>query len=379
VIPGARLVAYDPVDGVLPARGAPSEIITIDPAARSATRAMAAGIPSTAFQAAAPFEGGMALAGGVSWMPGGANDLSNAAAATVFTEGGVRSGTLAAARLGATLTPVFGSTALLWGGGLKDPTTVPMDPAGELLGGIGTMGAVTSMPIATAVGPMTQFHTATAFSKMGTSAGVLITGGFVVNPSGTPQPPAPAAAARAVTVNGTTVAASPITFDGYSTADTCTGDDRYRSAGYESAIALQNGKVLVTGGAPRSGAGVCNDCENGTGLLCSTRQASLFTPPSTFSRIRAGMQVGRLGHSTTELRDGTILIVGGVTMPPAPAAAVPRTTGDAEIYNPRRQTPPSPDVDDPIIADLVQGLTRAPGDLAKSMGSADPAKACPDL
>jgi hypothetical protein len=383
---GARLFVFDGTPlGALPTKGAPSEIITIDPVARSASRAAVGGIPSTAYQATTPIEGGMAITGGISWAAGGADDTSMANQAAVFVDGTApRTGTLAAGRLGATLTHVFGTTALLWGGGIKDPAALPMDPAGELLNGIGATGNITTMPVTTAIGPMTHFHTATAFSRGANSAGVLVTGGFVVNPSGTPQPPAPAAAVRAINVNTTMVTASPITFDGYSTPDTCLGADRYRSAGWESALALSNGKVLVTGGAPRSGAGVCNDCEDGTGLLCSTRQASLFTPSSmAFSRIRrldggpgGALQIGRLGHSTTELRDGTVLIVGGITTPSGPAPN-PRTTGEAEIYNPRRQTPPMPDSDDPIAADLVNGLTRSPGDVAKNNG--EPAASCPDL
>jgi hypothetical protein len=119
--------------------------------------------------------------------------------------------------------------------------------------------------------------------------------------------------------------------------------------------------------------------------LCSIRQASLFTAPSTLTHI-ADLQVGRFGHSGTLLSDGSVFIVGGISLPPMGQA--PRLVADAEVYNPRTALPPYDqtqampvDADDPLAADLqALSLLRAPGGYAYVNGKAkSPAKRCGDF
>jgi hypothetical protein len=147
--------------------------------------------------------------------------------------------------------------------------------------------------------------------------------------------------------------------------------------------------VLVTGGAPTfiPGSGKCNDCESGStpSLLCSIHQASLFNAPSTLTHI-ADLQVGRFGHTGTLLRDGAVLLVGGISLPPM--GQTPRLVADAEIYNPRTAVPPYDqtqampvDADDPLAADLQSlSLLRAPGGFAYVDGKPKtPAQRCGDF
>ena len=92
-----------------------------------------------------------------------------------------------------------------------------------------------------------------------------------------------------------------------------------------------------------------------SGTLCSLHQSSRFVAPSTLTPID-DLEIGRFGHSSTLLRDGTVLLVGGINLPQT-MGANPRTVPDAEIYNPRLRVPPAGDPDDP----LAKEVKRDPG------------------
>ena len=124
----------------------------------------------------------------------------------------------------------------------------------------------------------------------------------------------------------------------------------------------------ISGGAPTV-SGTCNDCDEGSDFRCATKQASLFTAPSTMSPAREPLQVARYGHTSTLMRDGNVLIVGGITA----AAGNPRVLRDVEVYNPRPIVPVfdsssgMPDPDDPLASDLTSTV-RAPGEPLSAAG-----------
>ena len=82
---------------------------------------------------------------------------------------------------------------------------------------------------------------------------------------------------------------------------------------------LQNGRVLLTGGAASTtGAG--------------RRDAYLMFPPFSVQRLVNEMQVGRVGHSATLLPDGRVLIAGGSRS--ANIAQLSDLVEPPEIYDP---------------------------------------------
>ncbi|HEX8953833.1 MAG TPA: kelch repeat-containing protein [Polyangia bacterium] len=364
--PGTRLVPFDTsatLINPLPVSAARAELMVYNPADHSATRTAMAGFTPGVFQAGAAFADGIAVAGGIDWkgMPLAATiptinraEVSRALEVPRFVA-------LPAARMGATMTALTDDAALVWGGQIT-----PTDPAGEHLAGL-SAGAVTQTPVTLATAPPTQFHTATLLppSPSTTNRTIVITGGFIettTNMGQALQPPAPAAAARLLTVTttGTVSQSTPMLSSGYSPDASCMLDNRYRPAGWESAVDLGRGRVLISGGAPML-AGGCNNCDDGgSDFRCSTAQASLFSAPSTISPALEKLQIARYGHSSTLMSDGNVLIVGGVTA----AAGNPRILRDVEVYNPRPIVPAfdpaTGDPDDPVAADLAS-TPRTPG------------------
>jgi hypothetical protein len=354
-VDGARLVPYAPTGTVptpFPTMPAAAEILTYDPSTVSATRAPASGFPTVAFPASLPLHDGLAVAGGVGYGAANTTDISRAKELTVGFNGNTpHTGTLSSERVGATLSPLYGDDALAWGGQYTNTGTL-----GDHIALLSS--AAPNVSPATLVGtqpPPVQFHTATTFSSSTTMASVLVTGGFqVMSDRSALQPPNATASTYVLNASGGGLTMTAVTPDSTYVFDAgCTMMNRFRPTGYASAILLPSTDVLLTGGAPSFSA-ACNDCESSPGtLLCSTHQASRFVAPSTLTKIDQ-MQIGRFGHSSTLLRDGTILIVGGIDLPSSGNA---RTVGDAEVYNPRALTPPAGDPDDP----LAKELTRDPG------------------
>jgi hypothetical protein len=146
---------------------------------------------------------------------------------------------------------------------------------------------------------------------------------------------------------------------------------------------------LISGGAPKFLSGRCIDCDerDRPSLLCSVRQASLYDPSLAEPFVRAQpLQVGRLGHTSTVLADGNVLVTGGLSLPAGVQQT--RVLGDIEVYNPRPERPPIDlttalpvDDDDPIALDLtLESLLRAPGLEAETVANpGPPAKRCGDL
>lgn len=381
---GGRLIAFDQgfPPPPLPTRAAGAEIVTYDPVAKTITREVVTGLQPAAMQGAAAMEGGFAVVGGQDWAQGATDDFTPSRNAQLRApDGATATGLMLAPRVGATLTATFPGEALVWGGLIAHA-----DPAGEVLATMqGGMVTTTAAPLP---GEVRRFHTATRFAADEMTASVLVTGGFELAAAGGAalQPPALDGAARVLSiVRGGAVSAAPVVLDFPADSGACDVAERYRPAGWEAALLLrQNGKVLVTGGSPQSD-GACPGCETtGTpGLLCATRQAAMLEPPSTLRRI-APMQLGRFGHTATELLDGTVLILGGIAQP----GAEPRVLAEAEVYNPRaavprfdQAAPGMNDADDPLVAFMTSlGLQRAPGDVARHpMDLSQPALACPEL
>ena len=374
--PGTRIVPFDTSGTLinpLPIAAADSELLVYDPATRSATRTVMGAFTKGVYQAAAQFPDGIAVAGGIDWktMPLQAMiptikrlEVSRA------LEAPPRFINLATARMGATMTALNDDRALVWGGQIT-----PTDPAGEHVTGLSAGGALADTSITLATAPPTQFHTATLLppdAASSTNRTIIVTGGFVettMSMGQALQPPAPMAAARLLTVTvGGTVSQSTPLFSSYPLDSTCSIDGRYRPAGWESAADLGRGRVLISGGAPTV-SGTCNDCDEGSDFRCATKQASLFTAPSTMSPAREPLQVARYGHTSTLMRDGNVLIVGGITA----AAGNPRVLRDVEVYNPRPIVPVfdsssgMPDPDDPLASDLTSTV-RAPGEPLSAAG-----------
>jgi hypothetical protein len=263
--------------------------------------------------------------------------------------------------MGATMTALDDNSALVWGGPIA-----PTDPAGAFVTGLAAGGTVAATSVTLATAPPTQFHTATILPSDGSTPNrtIVVSGGFVettTNMGQALQPPPPNVTARLLTVTPTgTVSQTAPAFATYVLDSTCAMDGRYRPAGWESATDLGRGRVLVSGGAPTV-TGTCNDCDDGgSDFRCATAQASLFTAPSTVSPTLEKLQIPRYGHTSTVMRDGNVLVVGGVTS----AAGNPRVLRDVEVYNPRPIVPifdsssGTPDPDDPIAGDQQ---VRAPG------------------
>jgi hypothetical protein len=389
--PGPRLVPFNTSSSILTplsTRAAmTAELIVYDPTTNppSLTRTMVPGLTAAAFQAGAPFGDGIAVAGGTDWGDPLETEMPDTNLAVVRGTEMPRTAKLAAARIGGTLTALDDTTALLWGGAIQ-----PSDPIGELVTGLAAGKTAATMALTTMGQTATQFHTATLLGQpgMGTSYTVLVTGGFVettTNMGTALEPPAAGDAARLVTVTPATGATTvaPVSLASPYFADaTCTMAGRYRGAGWEAAAVTQ-GKVLISGGAPTYlSMPPCDDCDGGSGLFCATRQASLFTPPSTLAPVTEPLQVPRFGHTATTMRDGNVLVTGGI----GAGSGTPRLIADAEEYNPRPfKTSYSPtmtpaDPDDPLALDMkALGYVRAPGEQAFKVGAKTPAQPCGEL
>lgn len=375
--PGARIVPFDTSSSIinpLADAAAPAELVTYDPATNTATRAAFDGFTPGVFQGGGTFDDGLVVAGGIDWKGMPLTAMMIPQVKRVQPTRALetpRSGGLAAARIGPSVTVLTGllssDAALVWGGQIT-----PTDPAGELATGLGAGQAVKLTSLALPSAPPTQFHSATLLpADSGMSRTILITGGFVATTMtmGQALQPPTTQAVRTLTVTpaGAVTQTLPM-LSTYQLDATCSLANRYRPAGWESAVDIGRGRVLVSGGAPTV-TGSCNDCDEGTDFHCATSQASLFAagtlapthvdPDNTLER----MQLARYGHTSTLMGDGNVILIGGVTA----AGGAPRILADVEVYNPRPIVPlydsssGKPDPDDPIAGDAALAGTRAPG------------------
>jgi hypothetical protein len=380
---GARLIPFDTSQAFPPAfptKAAPAELVTWDPVAATLTREPLATGPKGAYLAAAARAGGVITVGGIEYGASNAVDLAGAKSIRRYTPGGTPQtiGALNFERVGARVALLSNDAALVWGG-----ARASTDSPGEVLSGLGGMPTASRADV---VAPRVEFPTLTRLPDVGGTPTFLATGGFVATMNGiATQPPAPDVAIQRIQVAGAVVTATAIAPGaGFSVDTTCTAANRYRPAGYESAVRLRSGEVLVSGGAPTltvPPAAACNDCEAAAGLLCATTQSAIFDPTTnTFARTLGALGVARAGHTMTELADGNVLVVGGLQGD--------KILPDVEVFNPRTVVPryelarpEAGDADDPI-ADLLKdsSFQRAPGELATNPSANNtPVRPCPLL
>ena len=358
---------------------AQAELVEYDRVAHSvkvigtATQAAAAGpdlsqIMPAAFQAGAPVPGGIVVGMGIELLPDTSkssmamNQISSiamgAAAATNVMIGDER--------VGATLSVMDSGRALLWGGG-----ALTQMATGVLVGDLDMATPTASSLPGTKTAISTQFHTATALEGIGKDL-VFITGGF--SPGSPPE--------NRADPSPLLVEVTPSTMVGAMDANVTTiappGD--HAAVAWESAISLGRGRVLVTGGWK-----LCSGDS-----LCATNQTMIFdgTPASdgtvgTPQQTNSPLQVPRFGHSSTVLADGSVLIVGGITLPSSSdeSAPVARVVRDIELLNPRTLVPPvqsGVDLDDPLVENgmFPDGISRDPN---QQVGGSHPTHSCGTL
>jgi len=291
--------------------------------------------------------------------------------------------------LAPSVTPLSPTTALVLGAQVPALVTDPINmlalPVSGLPQGL-TLASPMGVPL---MGAPTIYHTATRLGPPLTAAGVsgdaqlLVTGGFLMTaqpPQIPGQPPTPDLAVRLYTVPAPAGAQGPISYQAittYSPTAMCgTDDGHYRPAGFEAAAATPSGQqVLVTGGTPtvRYGANQCVDCEPAdqatSKLLCVLSQVSLYDAATKTFSAGPRLGLGRMGHQQTALRDGTILVTGGLIRPGGDATTA---TAEAEVWNPRATDPAQLDPEDPVVPVLDDGQKA----LRPGLGLASP---CPVL
>lgn len=228
-------------------------------------------------------------------------------------------------RVGSTVTAsADGSSALIWGGNLNQPNPslnvaerLSIDPA-PVLSSVLSLDASASTgatPISTA------FHTATLLP----GGDVLIVGGFVVQ-ANLALNPDPASPLTIVRVQGNQFQIHPQHSVGFT------------PVGYHAALALGDGRVLLTGGSPLYVPGVspCPPPGAESAWTCSRSQALIYTPGASPSDggaldpLPAGeLQVPRFGHTMSLLSNRTVLITGGLRR----ESGTLYTEPSAEVWN----------------------------------------------
>jgi hypothetical protein len=114
-------------------------------------------------------------------------------------------------------------------------------------------------------------------------------------------------------------------YDPLTGAFTITGDMAYVRDGHTASL-LQNGTVLITGGESTAGCAVL-----------SRASVEIYHPSKGHFELAGKMNVRREWHTATRLKDGRVLVAGGLTFDGGlncgPVSAVPLST--AELYTPR--------------------------------------------
>jgi len=387
-------MAIDPTNGA----AAPAELLEYDatttpPTVKRTMAPMALQQLSTALQGGAQLRGaagpaGMVVAGGFQTSGGVATVLPVVGATTDGQT--ATSGLLSQKRVGASLLrvddPTGVSTGALLVGGVAGGLDTP--PPFER---IGLLSTPTTTPLGTTLGtlPIYLFPTVTWMDDPRTAAPrLLISGGLELVGSETSNPPAAMGTTMfQVTYSATagTLEAVPALLGPGLGSDDCTpGLGHFRVVAFDAALLLPPGdRLLVNGGTPRNG-GACNDCEGGDNdFTCGSSQSVLVSVPATALTAptitaAAPLTFPRFGHTLNLLRDGNVLVSGGLARRNQATWAV----GQSELWNPTRVHPPtamvqggaSVDPDDPLASELMAaGLSRTPGSQANS-SSGGPAK-----
>ncbi len=392
---GGRLVPFSFIKA-LGAKAAKNEILCLDLEGLTGTRLPLGGTPA-AFRAVDVGSRGLVAAGGIDY--DSAAKLNSVLPQTELasfplTGAAPATSNVVTGRSGASLSLIDDEKrAVVWGGGAYT------DALGELVSNLDTTPVSTPISL-TPLTPSiaTQFHTATKLA----GGAVLLTGGFQVTPGGTnTQPPVVVDALRTLALTGDTPVMVRVGLgNGYTIDATCATNDqphRYRPAGWESAVVLADGRVLVSGGSP-SGSTMtipaadgtatvrCQDCVDGSSPLCAIPQTSLFDPATnTLTAANNGrgtlapLGVARFGHTSTRLGDGSVLVVGGIGSEAREMSRQPIMVNDIEIYNPHAvaATTATLDPSDPVFTDLsAASLARAPNGQVTASGATTPYADC---
>ena len=376
---------------------ATAELLVYDLTNRTITSSpVPIGPHSTAFAGGAGLYGGGLLAvGGSTFMPSGAFSRSNPTTLEANVEVGAFTarGTDAPSfvfssmapnpwLLAPSVTPLSATTALVLGA--KTPSmdgdsmlALQLSGLPQALTFVNQSGTPLTGSVATGYHTATRLGPALSATPVTGDEQILVTGGFQMAPQTLGQPPSPQTAVRLYTVHDPMGSITPIDYKAiatYNQNNVCnnTTDGHYRPAGFEAATATPSGqKVVITGGTPtvRSGATPCVDCEPGdpatSKLLCALRQVSLYNATTQLFTAGPKLSLGRLGHQQTTLRDGTILVTGGLIRPGGELTAA---TSESEVYNPRAADATGLDPEDPVVAVLDEGQKA----MRQGMGLASP-------
>lgn len=370
---GPSQLRFGPI-GTTQAAGA--ELLTYDPAARRLSRRPLpeAELPRVAFAGGAALPGGGLVVAGGATFPAGREvegqkvQLSpvKALLAALPADGAPRPlrAELADWLIAPSVTPLGAGAALVLGAA----RTLPEEPAAVRLRALRASGLAGEGPRldggAAVSGPATAYHAAVRLADEGGAATILVSGGFVLEPSApiqARQPPAAAAALRLYRVQAAAVEHVPLA--PYGPPNTCgAAQEHYRAAGFEAASATASSRrAVISGGTPTAQLAGCQDCEPGDNgsikLLCVLRQASLYSQQSGAVTALPPLGLGRMGHAQSPLPDGSLLVTGGLTRPGGDATPA---TAEAEVLAPRdRGASAEGDVDDPLRPLLQQeGLSR---------------------
>jgi hypothetical protein len=321
-------VAADAAMGRAGTAALPAELLLYDPTTRTVSRTEVPLGPAPRIFGAATQPGaapghGLAVLGGLD--PAGGNDATHE---SVMLADGASGGSVAGhPRLGASVTALSATEALVWGGDrLADPLVVR---AGDRLTMLDGAPVLDAGPAGTA-GHNRAFHAAARFG-----GGVAMIGGLPV--AGAAINDAPFTPFVQV-VNVATLGAANLDVP------------ETTPVAYPAAATLLDGDVLFSGGASP---GVCTST-----LVCPSAQSVRLRqdlggmPGATATGVPG---LARYGHRLTLLPDGAVLVTGGFS--PAAQADMIRALRDAELYAPHEAA------DDPI-GDLALG--RAPGDVART-------------
>ncbi len=324
-------VAADPAAGRGGALALAAELLEYDPAARTFTRAAVGAGPiprrfGTATGSGARVGEGLAVAGGLD----GAGTPITAAESVRAGDGASGGSVEGHARLGATITAVGPTEALVWGGDLTTPAIEVR--AGDRLIALDQAPAIAPGPSATEANNRSFHAAATLDGQVAVIGGLAITEGVVLGAAFTPvvQLVDPAL------LTATTLDAPALI-----------------GTGYPAAVGLHDGDVLFGGGVQ---VGACPST-----LACPSMQSVRLRRGVAGEAVRATLTgvpgLARHGHRLTRLGDGTVLVTGGFGAATDPAQI--RALGDAELYDPYEAK------DDPLAG---VGLSRLPGDVARVDG-----------
>ena len=254
-------------------------------------------------------------------------------------------GDLVVERVGATVTALDDGGALVWGGNLGSLAADASVEAGELIAGL----AEAQTPVAMLMGysaagdaPTPRVFHAAARAGDGS---VVVAGGYAIAPN-----------LMALAIEG--VFAQRITAGGTATVRSLAilGGGAPDPAVYVDVTALADGDVLITGGSPAIGVGLCPDTLGGA--VCTTSAAYRYRLGNdSLSEPVGQLLIARYGHRTVVLPNGTALITGGI----ASDGISLRVLSDAEVFDPRDEQ------DDPLAV-LAPEITRLPGDVARAQG-----------